>query len=230
MSGAVTKTIRQPAACSSLSLRRSRANWPASACHRPSYSTATFRSGQAKSTRATTLSPMRTTNCGTGGGRPPRTIIRRSRVSWGDSARPSASEQARRARTEPGPWPLRRGGGPARGPRRRYGSVGRSPRRRRHTAGREPAAVLSRPVSSPERPVDATGDPHRAGLAAPGFRPTRTMFEPGGSVTSTSSSGPTRSTPHNTAALVRATRRPPEAGASPPRVRTSCVIGTDAWR
>ena len=52
-SAAVTKTTVHPASRSRLSRRRSLANWPRSACQSPSYSSATLRSGQAKSTRAT---------------------------------------------------------------------------------------------------------------------------------------------------------------------------------
>ena len=71
-SAAVTKTTVQPASRSRLSRRRSlRELIRRRACHSPSYSTATFSSGHAKSTRATNRPPCITAYCATGTGRPP---------------------------------------------------------------------------------------------------------------------------------------------------------------
>ena len=93
----------QPAADSRLRRFRSLANCPGSACHSPSYSIAIFRSGYAKSTRPMSPSSSNTRNCATGAGSPMRPKRRRSRVSCGDSAVPSASSATRRACALP--WP-----------------------------------------------------------------------------------------------------------------------------
>ncbi len=100
-SSAVTKTTRQPAAVSRFKRARSRANCSVPACQRPSYSSATRCSGQAKSTRAISRPSCRTRNWATGRGSRDRCRSSRTTVSIGDSARPSANRTTASARRAP---------------------------------------------------------------------------------------------------------------------------------
>ena len=92
-SAAVTWMTCQPAARSLFRRCLSLANCPSSACHRPSYSSASLCSGHAKSTRATKRPPCRTVNCATGHGQgaapdqqPQTGLLRRSRQTVGQGA------------------------------------------------------------------------------------------------------------------------------------------------
>ncbi len=127
----------QPHATRRLSRLRSWSIWPwVPACHTPSYSMAIFRSGQARSTRATKPFAPNTEYWTSGADRPRMANRTRSRLSCGDAARESANPSARPNRRHP------------RSPFRSRAYVSSSDRRTRPAPSIRSISTTASPISS----------------------------------------------------------------------------------